>query len=104
MALHLEPAAVNYLVGCECRQRARGISPGHAYRLEQLEVRLTARDVRVDVDEHLVRPRGGEGDRVVEPPTGAYRRVAMDDVRKVGAADGQVDPRKRVYPGRVRRP
>ena len=59
LALHVEVVAVDGQVGLERRQRLGVVRPGHADGPEQLEVRLPARDVGIDVDQHPVGPGAG---------------------------------------------
>ncbi len=101
MRLHVDVVAAYHQVRLIGRQRLGPVGARHGDRLEQLEVRLPTGEVRVDVDEHAVRPGGGERDRLSQHSAGPDRRMLVDDVGEVVADDDQVNARVRSRSGAV---
>src|SRR5947209_20132957 len=79
MTLHVDVKAGDKLACSELRQRLWLVRAAHVQRLKQLEVWLAARDVRVEIGEHLVGPRRGKRDRLSHYAAGSNRWMLVDD-------------------------
>ena len=99
--VHVDVVAVDHQVGLVCRQRLGVVGAGDLDGLGELEVRLAAEDVGVDVDQYPVWPGRGEGHGLAQQAAGADGWMLVDDVGEVVADDDQVDAGMRSRSGLV---